>query len=305
MAADDLGRELYKRGWQQGVLLPTLPGALHFSLDDPLTGIARTAKAEAEAAYQSKVAKGKPPISRRAFGFGSSGKAKERLVIVTQTCDIVKEPRIEPTVQAIRAFITTTTETLRRAGGSSKRQFVLDETRGLIAEMSPIVTIEKPVLLDFTPEPGAGDEATRKRFADWLADRFSRPAHDDEVVGAVIKPILDLLRQMQNEAGPDLAALDHVNEVRFVKLQGQPPYDVRLLFMVDEAEPRDGGAALAQLIGRLQGCFDKAKARLVAWDVASTSDILLSDFLATDKLDLDSYTYRGRTIQGLVPLPRL
>lgn len=304
MAGSDLGQQLFEKGWQQGVLLPSLSASVHFNLDDPLTRIALTAKPEADTQYQQQVLKGRPPLTRIAVGIGPI-KTKDRLVIISQTCDIVKRPTLEPTVSAIRAFFASDIETVRRAGGSNKRQFILDEGRQLIAEMGPIVNIEKPALLELTPEPGVPDELTREQFAHWIADRFSRLPHSDEIVGAVVKPVLDKLRQLQNNADPDLAVLDYIHEIRFAKLQGLPPYEVKLLFMVHEGGLPDGGLGLARLVGHIEGCFTSNKARLVAWDAINTFDILLGDYLATDKLDVDEYTYHGHTTRGLVPLPRI
>lgn len=306
MAARDLGKELEKAGWQQGVLLPAQSSAVLFHLDEPLTKIARRAKSEAEAEYQSKTAPGKVPPPRHAIGHGASHKAGDQLVVISQTCDIVKSQTVEPVVWAIRAFKTDNSAVLKQAGGNSKRQFLLDESRGLVVEMSDMTAIEKPVLIELTPSVGAPDEATRRRFANWLADRFSRVPQDTPVVKAVIKPILDNLRNLQSQNDPDLWVLEHLQEVRFGRLQGMPPYNVLLLFMLKNSLSPDGELALARLIGHMrQWLANQGQAELVAADTATPADITLENYLSTDKLDLDEYTYRGRTVQGLVPIAHL
>lgn len=306
MAGEDLGRLLEAAGWQQGVLLQVQDSAVLFHLDDPITRVARQARPVLETEYRAREALGNAPPSRRVIGIGAPKKTSERLVIITQTCDIVKKQTVEPVVWAIRAFFTNNTEVLALAGGNSKRQFLLDEDRGLVAEMSHIMAIEKPALLELIPEVGVPDDATRRRFASWLADRFSRVPHEEPIVHAVISPILDNLHKLQATRDPDLAALRDVREVRFVRLQGNPPYDVRLLFMVKGADLPDGGVALDRLVGRIrQWLEERGEATLTHWDTATPADLALEEYLNTEKLDLDEYTYRGRTVQGLAPIPRL
>src|SRR5690348_5555671 len=105
MADDTLGQRLYDAGWDQGVLLPALPWGINFHLDDPLTPIARAAQQEAALAYQEAANRSNTPPPRRGFARGIN-REKERLVIASQACDLVKRPSIEPTVLTLRAFMT-------------------------------------------------------------------------------------------------------------------------------------------------------------------------------------------------------
>lgn len=298
MAENKLGEHLYNSGWRQGVLVPALPWSVVYRSDDPLNKIAKTAQRQAEQ-VEGLTATGLP-----LHGIGvASGitRREDYLVIASQDCDIVRSLNEEPNVVALRAFITDNGSILRYADSNSSRYFLLDRGRGLVAESSIMSLIEKPVLLSFMPEPGACDGATQERFARWIAHRFDRPAFDDDVVGAVIKPLLDNLSQMQKGNDPDLNALDNVKEVRLAKIVGKPPFDVRLLFLIPEDGLPDGGVALARLVFRMRTWFNPLAARLVAWDARHLYEITVGDYLDTQQIYLEQYTYRGQIIRGLLP----
>jgi hypothetical protein len=298
MADNKLGEQLYNAGWRQGVLLPPLPYSVVYSSDDPLSKIARTA--QRKPVGQVDV----PSITDlplHGIGIACGTRQEDYLVIASQDCDIVRGPNVEPNIVAMRAFTTDNNNILGYADSNSSRYFLLDRSRGLVAESSIMVLIEKPVLLKYTPEPGAYDTATQERFARWIAHHFDRPAFADEVVGAVIKPILENLSQMQKNGDPALDALDNVKEVRLAKITGKPPFEVSLLFITPEDGLPDNGVALARLVSRMRGWFNPQAARLAAWDARHLYEITVGDYLATQQIYLDHYTYQGQIIRGLLP----
>jgi hypothetical protein len=304
MADDALGQWLYDAGWDQGVLLPALPWGINFHLDDPLTPIAHAAQQEAEAAYQQAASHSNTLLPRYGFARGIN-REKERLVIASQACDIVKKPIVEPTILALRAFMTDKVKILQAATTNSAYLFLLDPHRGLVADATITILVEKPVLRLFTPEPGAVDTIIQARFARWLAHRFSRPAIPENVVGAVIKPILDNLRQMQEAGDSDLAAFDPVQEVRMTRPTGKPPYNISLLFIVSEEGLPDNGIDLAHLVRKMRSWFNPDNARLVAWDARTLYQVSVGEYLDMYEVYLDHYTYQGQTVVGLTPLPLL
>lgn len=306
MADNKLGVRLYEAGWKQGVVLPALPWSVIYNVDDPLSKIAKSAKNQAVAESKRRDIPASASIFPHntgvAFGITRQGDA---LVIASQDCDIVSNVSEEPTIVALRAFFTENTSILRYADGNSSHYFLLDRNRGLVAESSVMVLIEKPVLLNLTPEPGVLDLATQQKFARWVAHRFDRTAFPDDVVGAVVKPILDNLSKMQLENDADLDALRVVKEVRLAKIEGKPPFAVRMLFIIPESGLPDNGIALDRFVARMRGWFNPLAARLVAWDARHIYEITVGDYLDTQQIYLDHYSYRGQIIHGLLPTPRL
>jgi hypothetical protein len=303
MADNMLGELLYGSGWRQGVLLPPLPWSVIYRNDEPLSKIAKAAAKRPTEQRDNTVVTGLP-LQGISIASGIT-RREDYLVIASQDCDIVRSLSEEPNIIAVRAFTTGNYNILQYADCNSTRYFLLDRNRGLVAESSVMTLIEKPVLMNFTPEPGAADFATQERFARWIAHRFDRPAFHDVVVGAVIKPILDNLSQMQKDNDPDLDALNDVKEVRLAKFIGNPPFDVRLLFITPESGLPDNGVALARLIARMREWFNPLAARLVAWDALHLYEITVGDYLDTQQIYLEQYTYRGEIIQGLFPVPHI
>ncbi len=290
-------KQLEDAGWEQGTLLPPLASSVIFHPSNPVTTASRTA-----------VRKG-VPTSFEATGFTphniASGvpRPSDRLVVITQTCDIVRSPNVEPTVMTMRAFITENKSILGAAASNSTRNFLLDPDRGLVVDATVVSLIEKPFLATLTPEIGAADPETQRRFGLWLGHRFNRPALPDRVVEAVVIPILESLRTMQEEEDEDWHIFDEVLEVRVARIVGDLPYDVRLLFIIPEAGLSDRGVGLARLTGRMREWFAPETARLVNAQPITYRTISVADYQATDRIYLDFYTYHGRTTQGLGPIP--
>ena len=269
MADNLLGEELFKAGWQQGVLLPALPWSVIYQVDDPLNKISKAAQRQGTIDVRQGSLSATTKPSRYGVAFGIN-RQSDYLVIASQDCDITSKLSDEPNIIAMRAFITNNENILSYAGGNSTQYFLLDHKRGLVAQSTMMVLIEKPVLTLFTPQPGAQDTSTKERFARWVARHFERPAIDENVVGAVIKPILENLSQMQKGNDPELDALKLVKEVRLAKIVGDPPFDVRLLFIVPETGLPDNGIALARLVSRIPSWLNPLAARLVAGDVPTS-----------------------------------
>jgi hypothetical protein len=302
MADEFLGKQLYDAGWKQGTLLPVLPWSVIYNVNDPITKIAKTAKQKMDNQTRRKLET--TPIEATSLPYAIASdvsRLKDYLVLISQDCDIVKAPNQIPTIFAMRAFVTDNGQIRRAAASNSTQYFLLDEKQGLVVDATIIVPIEKPVLTNFTPQAGAPNDNIKRLFAKWVAHCFNRPAFPDEVVKAVIAPILNSLRMMQAENDPDLEVLDLVKEVRIAPLVGDTPYKVNMLFITSEEGLPDKGVALARFVGRLQEWFDPEAASLVAWDASHLYEISAGDYIDTQQIYLDHYTYDGNTIRGLIP----
>ena len=106
---------------------------------------------------------------------------------------------------------------------------------------------------------------------------------------------------MQECDDSQLEVLEMVEQVRVAPLIGDPPYEVRLLFMISMDGLPDYGLALARFVGRMHEWFDPAEAELIAWDTTHLYEISAGDYIDTQEIYLDHYTYDGETIRGLVP----
>ncbi len=201
----------------------------------------------------------------------------------------------------MRVYTTDNARALSAAASNSARTFLLDPDRRLVVDATVLSVIEKPVLETVSPQPGAPNASIERRFARWVAARFSRYAFPDPIVASVTGPILDGLRRLQQSGSPDLAALDPLAEIRVAPTDGDPPYNVSLLFIVGEIGLPDGGNALARLVGHIDGWLTPGQAHLASWEAFNYGEISVRDYLDHEKLQLDEYTYQGATVRGLEP----
>jgi hypothetical protein len=178
---------------------------------------------------------------------------------------------------------------------------LINKSRGLVADATIFITIEKPVLLQFQPEVGLTTEAERKRFSRWVAQRLHRPAFPDAVVATILKPILENLREMQKNETLDVSLMNRISEIRLFVNNDSIPFHFDLLFMIDEDESISAvEIELAPMIGEMRKWFLPSSANLRNWFARSYNDISVTDYLAHEKISLDEYSYNGTTVQGLL-----
>jgi len=291
--SQDVGRTLYRAGWTQGVLLNPIAVSVAFAPDQPVSKIAKAA-----------IGRGAPDASLKLghpHGIASGVAAStERLVVVSQACDIVKSPNDEPNILAMPVFKTENQRIIGPASRNSSRYYLLDAGRGFIVDASAVAVIEKPLLMTMTPEVGALTEDDRKRFGRWLARRFNRPAIDDDVVVAIVKPILENMRALQAAGNLDPELFDQIAEVRLLVENDSLPFTFDLLFMVEAIGSAEFELLLAPLLGQMRSWFQPELSILRAWYTRTYEDVSVADYLASEQLYLDEYSYEGGTIRGLI-----
>src|SRR5438876_1010300 len=110
--AEDTGKRLLERGWHQGSYFGPLSHLIHFKIDEPLR-IPKPAIEEAQRAFveATKTGQDRPQIGQAV----RLGRARDRWVLVTHECDLVKPESIEPYATAIRCFPTDNDRVLRAA----------------------------------------------------------------------------------------------------------------------------------------------------------------------------------------------
>ena len=224
------------------------------------------------------------------------------LVVVTQACDIVKKPEVEPYVEVARAFWTNDKALIRDASNNSVRNFCLQRRaapegqseEGLIVDATFRIHIRKEGLLAVKSERGfaANDHIGPARFRRWLGARYNRQPIPDHLVDAVQRPVVEGLRRLK----PDdvlWRVLDGIGEILYYADDREEPYRVEMLFIRDE---RADAPDLAELdVDRLAGWVSErlksiGKAALDSQRLTDLRSLSVYDYLTLHRLPLDSYS---------------
>ncbi|MBI3970904.1 MAG: hypothetical protein HY332_06405 [Chloroflexi bacterium] len=277
-----IGDLLVERGWQQGSVFRVPEGMEICFVSNEL------GQAEGGAAIQQK--------SRRV-------KARERLVVVTQTCDIKAGEQAEPTVEVLICTVEKSSF-VQKVGPNSARWFVIDAQAGLVAQAKYRVQIAKQVLAQLEPELWPGTSERWEQFVRWLARRYGRPAVDDRIVEAFQRPVTALFDQLEAEQPELVAAFNQaVREVRITQpTTDEPPFKLVVVLLtrggdLTEEEQR----AIGEVAGALDSGVDPRIVQVEAVEVRSEDTYAVRDYFATVPLYLEYFTYRGDDVEGAEP----
>ena len=275
-----IGQELRRLGWRQGVLFTG-------------TGIAVVAH------------------ERRSSGEFHPGvrqvRAQERLILVSQDCDIVARPDQEPRLEAL-VCKHANDKFCQAADRNSARVFLVDPAAGLVAQAAYKIIVTKEALLDVTPQPWPSNDARLDRFVRWLARRYDRFPLPDKLDEAFRKPVDHVLGALQTDEPELAAALSAAcHEWRINRpTREEPPFAVHLSLLLDPMGLTAMAAdAIDVVVERLQDALDPS---MVTFDSTvrklTAAQMSLAEFYATVPLFLEPLTFEGDEIIGAAPLPR-
>jgi hypothetical protein len=200
------GREAAEPDWEQGSLLPADAGALPLQWVHP-------ANAQIKAGQSAmKVAEREGSPITKPFMVGVPAKQGDRMMVITQTCDIIKTPDQMPQVEVVRVFTTMSERTIAQAQdfGSARylRVNTFDEPEALILDYGHRALLDKGFLGALKSDNTlveAWDVAQRERLARWLGQRYGRPAVPDEDYEQITRPVRDAWRKLVEDE-PEIAA---------------------------------------------------------------------------------------------------
>jgi hypothetical protein len=272
-------------------LLPALSWSVNFLPSEPATDISRTPSPTHQTVSLDGV-----PHHGVATGVLPEGRF---LVIASQTCDILKPVDADPTVVALGAFVCEDPKILSEAAGNSVRYFLLDPNRKIVADATVQVVIEKPLLETLECLGGPPTETIRAQFGRWFGRRFSRPALPDDVQKHVVGPIGGAVRRLKGKDSAMGRALRLVQDVRFQRLTGKPPYGVNLLFIVKKEHQVEVTVPLGEFIKRLRERLERTNtARLVAFDMRDLYNVSAGALSDTDRIYLEDVSFQGGRMVG-------
>jgi len=219
------------------------------------------------------------------------------LVVLTQTCDVVRDCADRPYVEVAPLVEVDAGELHQVRRGYLPRYAAvprLDE-QCLVVDLDRVMTVEKAVVASWTRGAGCKDDGEARSFADALTrkrGRFAFPDDFREVVG-------DLERRLRDKHDKNTEEGSALRALREIRVQAEPAWDaveVKLFFwFVRELDVADfAGKPWSTWLDAWLGRITKAgRYTEVSAAIVSLADMTAADYVASDRLDLDHLSRRG------------
>jgi hypothetical protein len=221
------------------------------------------------------------------------------LVIITQTCDIVRSCLERPFIE-VCPLVEVDASRLReieRGRRPSHAYVPAVAERGMVADLDRVMTVEKSIVSDWVRTPGWTSDAQGRAFAATLARKRVRFAFPDDFtmfVGKLQSRLADK-HDKNSEEGRALRAL------REVRVTAAPSWDadpVSIMFWFvrhDDSLEFAGKGWADWLVSWLKLVPSTGRFTKVDGQVAALAEMTAADYVDSDPLDLDHVTQRGAT----------
>lgn len=220
----------------------------------------------------------------------------EGLVIVTQTCDVVRScvarPFVEvaPLVQISRAALHAVEKGRRPA------QALLPALaeRNLVVDLDRIMTVEKSVIASWTRTPGCGTDWEVRAFALALARKRARVAFPDNFVALVS----NLMRRMSSKHDKDSDEARVLRALREIRVRAAPAWnadEIALTFWFIRDEDASGFVAEGwdhYLDAWLKRLHTDQRFTSIDGTIQTLDDLTAREYVESDPLDLDHLSSR-------------
>lgn len=303
-----LASEVRAQGWEQGAVLDFDFHAFAMDPSNPTGCIAQSfvnrwnQEVSARARTAGKPLPPVPPgLAADYDTLSQPSDVRNRVIVVSQTCDILADADDEPWVEVMRLFRASPDFMERLAYGNSARAFCVDADARLIAQAQHRTRLDKGVLLARQVPLAVlpREEQLRERFRLWLGRRFTRPALPDDLDHGFRFVLEQILRAPDATDNARAAAYGACSEVRHRIVGASAPYRVDLVFLTPEPPSPGLRAAVHSLIDDLATRLDPRVVSNLSGEAMSYSAISAQDYLATQPLLLDYFTHSG--IDALPP----
>jgi len=272
--------------WEQGSLLPADAGVLPLQWVHPANPQLKAGRSAMTVAERDGT-----PLTTP-FTVEVPAKQGDRMMVITQTCDIAKSPIEMPQVEVARVFTTTSEKTIAQAQDFGSARFfrvnAFDQPEAAIVDYGHRALLDKGFLGAVKPDNvlvGGWDVQKRERLARWLGQRYSRPAIPDEDYEEITRPVRDAWKNLVEEE-PDIAAQYNrtFSEWRYRR---EEDGSLTLYVLSPEREP---DAVLALEVGDFLSAAIKARFSgpvIVATDRRSYHTFTKADELSTEQISME------------------
>jgi hypothetical protein len=292
--ARELVERLRSQEWDQGSLLDQRIDLFIANLRHPATAEGRRAAERGNDAPTAVV-----------FEMTSKGPG---MVVVSQRCDIVANPTVEPLCEAVPLVVWPEGAQLPRP--NSSRYFLIDRATRLVADQTRRVSFEKSLLPDRNAPNLFKEDALLRSFRAWCARRYSRLAFPDDFVLTVGRALDRAIAHLNEDR--DEAQAVHSWRVLLEEVEGT--VEIAFLIPYDEHCSNDVKAYVDQVVTKakefLPAEHQRAAAkygravrefRIVGHIALPLNEVRMRDILESEAMSFDDLTYTGETVQGLEP----
>ena len=241
------------------------------------------------------------PLTEAAEAAASEGAdlAEEQvpgLVVLTQTCDIVRSCRDRPFIEVcpLAKVPEDNLREIQRGRRPAYGLLPLLADQCLVADLDRTMTVEKAVVATWERTPGWSTDAEARAFAAALARKRARFAFPDAFT-ALVKKLQGRLTEKHDKASPEGDALRRLREIRVHAWPSWEDTQVKLtFFFVKQEDDTTEGAALANHVDAWLKLVPKGGPFVnVSGYVTTLEDMTAAEYVGSDLLDLDYLSTRA------------
>jgi hypothetical protein len=222
------------------------------------------------------------------------------LVVLTQTCDIVRTSLERPFVE-VAPIVEVSAQVAHEIERGRRPLYAIIpalRTRGLVADLDRTMTVEKAVVAQWARIAGCRTDAEARRFALALVRKRARVAFPDDFT-ALVERLQARLLEKHDKQSDEGRALRALREIRVCATPSWDAPTVELTFWFireEEAMDFEGRRWDTLLDGWLHLMPTAGRFRQVYGAVLALEDLTAKDYVESDPLDLDHLSTRGVVI---------
>ena len=267
--------------WRQGDISLD-PGLefLHFAdLSRPHSPASRQAAASLEEKGEA-IEPGSTPVLDEARG----------MVILSQTCDVIRGCRDRPFVEVAPVIEMSgrEVEEIRRLKRPAFAYVPAMAEDRLVADLDRTMTVEKALVAGWTRTPGWETDQEQRSFAATIARKRSRFAFPDDFVAAA-QDFQHRLVDKHDKRTPEGA---HLRTLREIRVSATPSWDADPVHLawwfIKDDDPEGVDAHWPKFLDQWLALFDwSGRFRLDTLIACRLEDMTARDYVESDLLDLD------------------
>ncbi|MEL6605289.1 MAG: hypothetical protein AAFP20_18910 [Cyanobacteria bacterium J06614_10] len=213
------------------------------------------------------------------------------LVLVTQTCDIVRSCEARPYIQ-VAPLVEVEEDSLREIQRCRRPQYAcVPEAIAyrLVADLDRVMTVEKTIVASWERQSGCSNDQENRAFAQALARKRVRFAFPDDFISWANK-LQRRFREKHSKLSPEGEALRGLREIRVRAAPSWRHSEVQLMFWFirEEEDVRFQAMGWNELLNKWLDLIEPAgRYHEVHGQVTTLADITAKDYVESDPLDLD------------------